>query len=134
MKRVIQLALLLLVLLGIMVGALAFGAVQDNENGRAVFTAKDRQIIHGYYKRTLGNIAPGSLNRSPLALEIDRDIVPGGRIPKYFEKELQRLPRELDSQLSSLNSAYQRFKIGNHVVLARRDMFISDVVRDAGFK
>ena len=134
MKRVIQITLFLLVLLGLLVGSLAYGDGRSEVNAGGMFSSNDRQITNDYYKRILGNIAPGSIDRYPLRLEIDRNIIPGGRIPKYVERDLQRLPRELESQLSSLKGAYQRFKIGTHVIVLRSDMLITDVIRDAGFK
>jgi hypothetical protein len=134
MRRIIQVVILVLVFLALMVGTLAWPAPGD-DGGGPTFTVKDREVINTYYKRLLGNIAPGSVDRSGFSLAIERDLVRGGHLPKYMEPDLQRLPNELSSQLSRIDSGYQRYRIGPHVILLKTsDLTIPDIVKYAGFK
>src|SRR5687768_13526283 len=113
MKRVIQIVILVLVFLALMVGTMAWPASGDGPT----FTTTDREFINGYYKRLLGNLAPGSVNRSGFLPPIERDLVPGGYLPKSLERELKALPQDLASELSPIDSGYERYKIGPHVIL-----------------
>jgi len=135
MKRVIQILLLLLVFMSVFVGALAWSAEpQDVKKAGLAFTAKDRQIIGDYYKRIIGNIAPGSLDRSTFSVSVEKDIARGGHLPRSVEKDLERLPKDLESQLSSPSNNYEYYRIGHHVILVRLiDLSIADVIKDVAW-
>ena len=131
MKRVIQIALFLLVFMALFVGALAWTALSaDSGQGGPVFSPKDRELINNYYDKIVGNIAPGSLDRSTFSVAVERDIAPGGHLPRYMEKDLKALPRALESQLSLHSGLYRPYVIGHHVILLRSDdLSISDVIK-----
>ena len=62
-------------------------------------------------------------------------IAAGGHLPRSVEKELERLPQDLETQLSSVTGGYERFKIGRHVILLKRsDLAISDVLKNIALK
>ena len=130
MKRVIKIALFLLVFMALFVGALAWTSLAaDSDQGGPVFTPKDRELINDYYARIVGNIGPGSLDRSTFSLAVEKDIVRGGHLPRYMEKDLKALPRALESQLS-IHSGLYLYVIGHHVILMRSDdLSISDVIK-----
>src|SRR5213592_3153703 len=90
-----------LLLLGISI-SLGWSAPQktDEPVKTPVFAAKDRQLIDAYYLQLAGTLAPGSVNRSPFPLEIEKVLVAGSHVPVQLEKELEPLPAKLESQLS----------------------------------
>ena len=102
---------------------------------KVVFSDHDREAIHKYYKSILGTLAPGSVtDRTPLPLEIDRELVPGKQIPSHYEKRLELLPNALEAQLSGITGDLARYKLGRHVILAKRaTLEIVDMVRDVGW-
>jgi hypothetical protein len=97
------------------------------------FTAKDRDAIAGYYRRLMGTLAPGSINRTPFSLAIEKALAAGSHVPMGVEKELTPLPKELESQLTALAGDYRRYKLGPHVVLVKvADSTIADIIKNAG--
>jgi hypothetical protein len=126
---------LFLVFMTFLVGVLAWGAPGNNQDPGPVFTAKDRTIIENYYKRIIGALAPGSIDRSGFSLAVEKSIAAGSHLPRSVEKELERLPQDLETQLSSVTGGYERFKIGRHVILLKRsDLAISDVLKNIALK
>ena len=124
-----------LVFMTFLVGVLAWGAPRQDQQSAPAFTAKDREIIESYYKRIIGALAPGSIDRSGFSLAVEKDIVPGGHLPRSVEKELERLPVDLERQLSSVTGGYERYKIGRHVILIRRsDLAIADALKNIALK
>lgn len=107
----------------------------DKEH-RPIFSDRERQVIHDYYKRILGTIAPGTLQRyDPYPLAVQKSLTPGSRLPMQLEKELQLLPKDLEEQLSMLTGEYKRYKLGRHVVLVQqRTMIITDIIKKAGWE
>jgi hypothetical protein len=100
-----------------------------------VFTANDRAAIENYYNHIIGALAPGSLDRTSFPLEIEKALVPGSKIPAQIEKQLQRLPDKLQSQLSPISGDYDRSKLGRHIVLIRRsDFTIADILKNVALK
>ena len=100
-----------------------------------IFTAKDRQVIEGYYDQLLGTLAPGSLDRSAFPLGIEEALVPGSHVPMQLEKDLQPLPRKVELQLSQITGDYKRFTLGQHVVLVRKsDLAIADILKNVAVK
>jgi hypothetical protein len=98
------------------------------------FTAQDRELIETYYKRIIGTLAPGSLDRSPLPLGVEQALVVGSRVPQ-LKSGLELLPAKLESQLSTISSDYGRYKLGRHVLLLRKDNFeIADILKNIAIK
>src|SRR5262249_14369398 len=101
------------------------------QESKPVFTAKDRELIEGYYNHLIGTLAPGSLDRLPFSLEIEKTLVAGSRVPMQLEKELQPLPPKLESQLSSITGDYGRYTLGRHVVIVKKaDLAIADILKN----
>jgi hypothetical protein len=99
------------------------------------FSAEDRVLINAYYKTRLSQLAPGSLDRKGFSPEIEKALRSGNKLPLQLEKQLVRLPRELESKLSLAAPGYEHYQLGHHVLLIQRsDLMIADIVRDAGWK
>jgi len=137
MSRPWKIALLLaVILLFAMSISLAWSAPQKSDGPKMpIFTAKDRQVIEGYYDQLLGTLAPGSLDRSAFPLGIEEALVPGSHVPMQLEKEMQPLPRKVELQLSQITGDYKRFTLGQHVVLVRKsDLAIADILKNVAVK
>jgi hypothetical protein len=99
------------------------------------FTTKDRELIEAYYNHIIGTLAPGSVDRSSFPPEVERSLVPGGQVPMRLEKELERLPQQLESQLSEIASSYGRYKLGRHIILMKKeDRAVADILKNVALK
>jgi hypothetical protein len=99
-----------------------------------VLTTQDRQTINSYYEHVIGSLAPGSINRTPFSLEVEKALVKGSKVPMNLEQQLEPLPPDLESQLSLLTGDHKRYKLGWHVLVVRlSDLTIADVLKDAGW-
>src|SRR5262245_44677399 len=87
---------------------------------KSVFSEKDRELIEAYYNHLIGTLAPGSLDRSPFSLEIEKALVAGSHVPMRLEKDLEPLPAMLEAQLSTVTGGYGRYKLGRHVLLVKK--------------
>jgi hypothetical protein len=102
---------------------------------KATFSAKDREVVEAYYKHLHGILAPASVDRKPLSPQIEKALTPGSKIPLQLEKQLQKLPRELELKLSAPQPGFDYYALGPHVLLIRRsDLTIGDIIRNAGWK
>ena len=105
------------------------------EETSPVFTAKDRELIGAYYNHLIGTLAPGSLDRTPFALGIEKALVAGSHVPMQLEKDLEPLPVKLESQLSQITGDYGRYTLGRHVVLVKKtDLTIADILKNVAVK
>jgi hypothetical protein len=133
MTRAWKVALLLMVilLLGLTI-SLGWGAPQKTASSNLpVFTTEDRALIEEYYKELRGKYAPGSLDRTPFPLGIETALVRGSHVPVHLKKQLERLPQELESRLSTTKADFGRYRLGHHVVLASKaDMTIGDILKN----
>ena len=50
------------------------------------FSLKDRELIETYYTHLLGTLAPGSVDRSPFPLGIEKVLVVGSHVPMQLER------------------------------------------------
>src|SRR5262249_4092319 len=99
------------------------------------FTAKDQEQIKDYYNHLIGNLAPGSVDRTPFPLGVEKALVVGSHVPMQLEKILDPLPSRLESQLTPLNGDYARYTLGRHVVLVKKaDLAIADIMKDVAVK
>ena len=97
------------------------------------FAAKDHDVIESFYRRLMGTLAPGSINRTPFTPAVEKALTTGSHVPMGVERELAALPKELESQLTVLSGDYRRFKLGPHVLLVKlADSTIADVIKNAG--
>ena len=105
------------------------------QESKPVFTPKDRELIVAYYNHLVGTLAPGSLDRTPFPVGIEKTLIAGSHVPMQLEKDLLPLPANLESQLSAVTGDYGRYKLGRHVVLVRKaDLAISDILKNVAFK
>ena len=132
MSRAWKIALALaVILLSLMSISLAWSAPQNPAEKLPVFSPKDRQIIEGYYNHLVGTLAPGSINRSPFPLGVERALTQNSHVPMQLEKDLQLLPPKLESQLTQITGNYARYTLGRHVVLVRKsDLAIGDIIKN----
>ena len=129
MSRAWKLALLFLVLFLLLAG---FAAGQEQ---KPTFTVKDKTLIQTYYDHLIGTLAPGSLDRTPFALGVEKALVVGSHVPMQFEKDLAPLPTKLESQLTPLTGDYARYTLGRHVVLVKKDgLEIADILKNVAVK
>jgi len=99
------------------------------------FSLKDRELIEAYYNHLLGTLAPGSVDRSPFPLGVEKALVAGSHVPMQLEKMLQPLPSKLESQLTPVTGDYGRYTLGRHVVLIRKaDLAIADILKNIAVK
>lgn len=104
-------------------------SVQDDRGHVSlVFSDRDRDYIHSYYRR---HLPPGLAKREQLPPGLRKQLVRRGTLPPGLQS--QRLPMELDRQLSSLPSGYVRLRVASDVLLLdERTRVIFDVITDVG--
>ena len=129
MSRIWKVALLLTAVLLLMA---TFSAGQEP---KPTFSPKDRELIETYYTHLLGTLAPGSVDRSPFPLGIEKALVVGSHVPMQLEKTLEPLPAKLESQLTPITGDYGRYTLGRHLVLIKKaDLEIADILKNVAVK
>jgi hypothetical protein len=100
-------------------------SIQDGDTRvDLVFSDQERHLIHDYYRR---NLPPGLAKRS----QLPPGLAKRSTLPPGLSGE--RLPRELESRLSSLPEGYVRLRVGTDVVLMNaRTRVVFDIVKDIG--
>jgi len=99
------------------------------------FSVNDRKLIETYYSQLIGTLAPGSLDRSPFPLGVEKALVVGSHVPMQFEKTLEPLPEKLEAQLTLITGDYGRYTLGRHVVLVKKaDLTIADIMKNVAVK
>jgi hypothetical protein len=113
-------------------GCATSGAVVvEDENSRVevVFSERDRYLIRDYYGRR--HLPPGLAKRSSLPPGLQKQVERRGQLPPGLRGD--RLPDELEAQLSQLPEGYVRLRVGVDVVLMNtRTRVIMDVMKDIG--
>src|SRR5215470_13809400 len=129
MSRTWKVALLLAAIL------LLIASFTLSQGRKPIFSAKDRELIEAYYNHLVGTLAPGSLDRSPFPLGIEKALVVGSHVPMQLEKTLEPLPAKLESQLTPITGDYGRYTLGRHVVLIKKaDLGIADIIKNVAVK
>jgi len=105
---------------GCVTEVLTSGRVQVRDEQASVefgFSSRDRTLIEDYYRKAppAKKAPPGLARREALPPGLARH----SRLPPGLQGRL--LPRELESHLTVLPSAYARLLIGRDVVLIERD-------------
>ena len=136
MSRAWKIALLLaVILLFVMTISLAWSAPLKDDSKMPVFTPKDREAIAAFYSQLLGELAPGSIDRSGFPLGIEEALVIGSHVPPQLIKDLKPLPEKLESKLMATTGEYRAYTLGRHVVLVRKlDFVIADIIRNVAVK
>ena len=125
-----------LALAALVAGCAAIGAtsgrvvIQDQNTQVAVtFSSRDRALIEEYYGKNKKNLPPGLAKRKgglPPGLA-KRDTLPPGL-------QGDRLPNELEVQLTTLPSGYIRVRVGQDIVLLDgRTHVVFDVIYGVAF-
>ena len=97
-----------------------------NAHLEVAFSDRDRSMIREYYR---DHLPPGLAKRSSLPPGLQKQAKRRGQLPPGLRKE--RLPKELDVQLSPLPTGYIRIRIGADVVLMNtRTQVVVDVITD----
>jgi hypothetical protein len=110
-------------------------AISLTQQSAPSFSTRDRALIENYYTHLIGTLAPGSLDRSPFPLGIEKALAAGSHVPMQLEKDLEPLPAKLESQLTPLTGDYGRYKLGLHVVLVKKaDLAIADILKNVAVK
>jgi hypothetical protein len=116
--------------LALLAGCVGYGTagrvnIQDRDTRvDLAFSDQERHLIHDYYRR---NLPPGLAKRS----QLPPGLAKRSSLPPGLSGE--RLPRELESRLSSLPDGYVRFRIGTDVVLMNaQTRVVFDIVKDIG--
>ena len=129
MSRAWKFAVLFIVMLLLLVG------ISLGQEQKPTFTAKDKTLIQTYYDHLIGTLAPGSLDRTPFAMGVEKALVVGSHVPMQLEKDLAPLPAKLESQLTPLTGDYARYTLGRHVVLVKKgDLEIADILKNVAVK
>jgi hypothetical protein len=123
-------ALLLIYVLASIGGCATSGAVVvEDENARVevVFSERDRYLIRDYYGRH--RLPPGLAKRSSLPPGLQKQVQRWGQLPPGLQGD--RLPDELEVQLSRLPEGYVRVRVGADIVLMNtRTRVVVDVIKD----
>lgn len=131
MTRIWKVAIFIAVFALLAMGANLLGAQQNHP----AFTPKDRELIVAYYEHLQGTIAPGTINRTKFPLGVEKALAPGSKLPAQMEKDLELLPKKLESGLSAITGDYARYKLGPHVLLVKKgDLSIADVLKNVALK
>jgi hypothetical protein len=129
MRRTWKLALLLAMAL------LLLASIASAQTEKPVFSARDRELIETYYNHLIGTLAPGSVDRSPFPLGVEKALIKGSHVPMQLEKDMERLPAKLESQLTPITGDYGRYTLGRHVVLVKKaDLEIADILKNVAVK
>jgi len=129
MRRAWKVGLLLTVVL------LLIASISLAQETKPAFSVKDRELIAAYYSHLIGTLAPGSLDRSPFPLGVEKALAVGSHVPMQLEKTLELLPAKLESQLTPLTGDYGRYTLGRHVVLIKKaDLAIADILKNVAVK
>lgn len=128
--RNLLIGLCLALLANTLAGCVGYGSagrvsIQDRDTRvDLAFSDQERHLIHDFYRR---NLPPGLAKRS----ELPPGLAKRSTLPPGLSGE--RLPRELESRLSSLPEGYVRLRIGTDVVLMNaRTRVVFDIVKDIG--
>ena len=129
MSRAWKIALLVIAIVLLIA---SFSVAQEST---PAFSMKDRKLIETYYNQLIGTLAPGSLDRSPFPLGVEKALVVGSHVPMQLEKTLEPLPEKLESQLTLITGDYGRYTLGRHVVLVKKaDLTIADIMKNVAVK
>lgn len=112
-------------------GASTRGAISvrdDHGQVTLVFSDRDREYIHRYYRT---NLPPGLAKRDQLPPGLRKQLVRRGTLPPGLQS--QSLPYDLDRHLSRLPEGYARIRVASDVLLIdERTRVIFDVITDVG--
>jgi hypothetical protein len=110
------------------------GVVHHSEHGQLAvsFSSGDRAIIRDYYGKRRASLPPGLAKKSKLPPGLSRQVQRSGHLPPGLER--QRLPHDLEQQLSPVPEGHVRVRVGADVVLMDgQTELILDVVKDIAF-
>jgi hypothetical protein len=99
------------------------------------FSLKDRELIETYYTHLLGTLAPGSVDRSPFPLGIEKVLVVGSHVPMQLEKDIGP---SADKAGIAVDADYRRLRAlhtGTSCCLDQEaDLAIADILKNVAVK
>jgi len=98
------------------------------------FTNHDREFIHAYYAKAMGNsrLAPGLAKKKQLPPGLQRQLQRNAQLPPGLQRE--PLPPRLERKLSSLPASYVRVRVGWDIVLMNIETnVVVDIIYNFGF-
>lgn len=119
MLKVMTIACAAVLIGGCATQVLTSGRVQVRDEHASIevgFSSRDRSLIEDYYRQHPAPKAPPGLARREA---LPPGLARHGELPPGLQGRL--LPRDLESRLTVLPSAYVRLVIGRDVVLIERD-------------
>ena len=135
--RLMMTSIVLALVASLMSGCAANGPVYGrstatmyDDRGRisVAFTSRDRELIRHYFGK---QGPPGLAKREQLPPGLRKQLVRRGTLPPGLQT--QRLPSELDRQLSRLPHGYIRLRVASDVLLLdERSRVILDVITGVG--
>lgn len=94
-----------------------------------LFTDDDRRIIRHYYEGRRANLPPGLAKKKQLPPGLRKQIARRGHLPPGLEGD--RLPSNLEKQLSRIPEGHLRIRVGADIVLMDGESrLILDVIKD----
>src|SRR2546427_11426104 len=104
----------------------------DEGAGKYAFSARDREVVVGYFSNHASNLPPGLANRGGnLPPGLEKQLQRNGTLPPALQKSVQPWTAELERQLPPLPAEYRRGVIGAHIVIFNRHTNVTvDVMKD----
>ncbi len=96
------------------------------------FLPEERRIIIEFFRDTSSGLPPGLAKRGGnLPSGLQKHLQKNGTLPPGLQKRLQPLPVDLERQLPSIPSIWERIILGRQVILLdRRTSRILDIIED----
>jgi len=104
----------------------------DEGAGKYAFSARDREVVAGYFSNHASNLPPGLAKRGGnLPPGLEKQLERNGTLPPGLQKRLQPCPIELERRLAPLPPDYRRGFIGAHLVIFNKNTnVIVDVMKN----
>ena len=113
-------------------GSTVSGGVSYRSSGVGVdirFTNDDRRIIRSHYDSRRKSLPPGLAKKKELPPGLRKQIARKGHLPPGLEGD--RLPADLEKQLSRIPDGHLRIRVGADIVLMNGESrLILDVIKD----
>ena len=94
----------------------------------AIFTDRDRQLIHGYYQGGKG-LPPGLVKRGGnLPPGLAKQLRKNGTLPPGLQKKVEPFPDDLSRQLTPLRSGLSRVMVAGKAMILDRNHKILDLI------
>jgi hypothetical protein len=104
------------------------GVERAADQAVAIFTDRDRELIHGYYQGGKG-LPPGLAKRGGnLPPGLAKQLRKNGTLPPGLQKKVEPFPDDLSRQLTPLRSGLSRVLVAGKAIIMDRDHRILDLI------